>query len=336
MNICVLIPAFNEEKTIVKTLRSVMDAGVGCKDTYVIDDGSRDNTAALAKLFGAKVLRLTNGGKARALRIGFDAFCLRLFYSHVAVLDADSCVSKGYFTAMREAAERYPDAALLCGGPRSLPHNWLTAYRAVEYAVSLGIYREAQSFMGVVNVSPGCASVYRTEVFDTLHFDGDTLVEDMDLTMQLQRRGEKIVYVPDAIVYTQDPSTLRGFIGQIRRWYRGTWQVVRKHRIGRRVAGIDAEMVLMLGEGLMFSLLILLLPVVVYFYPLLLLWSVVFDQAMLLAFTLLVAVRERRIDVIVGFPLFTIPRVLNFYTFLWAFLVERRPREMSWYSVARY
>ena len=59
------------------------------------------------------------------------------------------------------------------------------------------------------------------------------------------------------------------------------------------------------------------------------------DQAILLTYTLLVAIRERRMDVLVAFPLFTIPRTLNMLVFTWAYWAERRQPETRWYSVVR-
>jgi cellulose synthase/poly-beta-1,6-N-acetylglucosamine synthase-like glycosyltransferase len=335
-SICVLIPAYNEQLGIKRTILSCLEAGRAPEDIYVVDDGSKDDTSIVARLLGVNVMTQKNTGKAGALKNGFDGFHLAERYSHLAVMDADSTMRSDYFSEMQTAIDAHPEVALFCGSPRSMPHNWLTAYRAVEYAISLGIYREAQSFMGTINVSPGCASIYRTDIFATLHFDGDTLVEDMDMTIQLQRRKEKILYVADAIVYTQDPKTIWGFLGQVKRWYRGTWQVVRKHKVARHAQMIDVELALMLGEGLGFAALLLAVPYAVYRWPHASAGVFLLDQILMFSLTLLVARRERRWDVIVAFPLFIIPRVLNLFAFSWAFIVERRPKKVQWFSVARY
>lgn len=80
MKVSILIPAFNEEKNIAKTLYGLKEfKNKFCKDhkieadILVIDDGSSDQTAALASKSGAKVVKLTsNRGKGGALREGLN------------------------------------------------------------------------------------------------------------------------------------------------------------------------------------------------------------------------------------------------------------------------
>ena len=65
----IIIPAFNEEKTIKKVVESIKKY---CKNIIVVDDGSFDNTYQQAKKSGAKVIKLkTNQGYDQALEIGF-------------------------------------------------------------------------------------------------------------------------------------------------------------------------------------------------------------------------------------------------------------------------
>ena len=231
---------------------------------------------------------------------------------------------------------RHPDAVVLCGAPRSSPYNWLTAWRAVEYAISLGIYRQAQAAMSAITVAPGCASLYRADTFKSLDFSGGTLVEDMDWTMQIHRRGLRLAYVPDAVVSTQDPGTISDYIGQISRWYRGTWQVMKRHRLCRHTQPIDWEMGLLAGEGLLFAVCVALLPLFLWFAPLVTGTVLVLDQVLLLSITLLVALRLRRWDILMAFPLFSIPRVCNTFVFLSTFVTSLRTTAITpWFSVRR-
>ena len=69
ISITVVIPAYNEEKTIGNIVEELKQNGY---DVLVIDDGSVDNTAKVAKEAGAKVIRhSTNRGYIEALRTGF-------------------------------------------------------------------------------------------------------------------------------------------------------------------------------------------------------------------------------------------------------------------------
>jgi glycosyltransferase involved in cell wall biosynthesis len=84
-DIGVVIPAFNEERTIDKTIKALKQ--VACIDRIlVVDDGSSDSTAELASESGAEVLKLPqNSGKGHAMKMGYEALpCSVLIF-----LDAD-------------------------------------------------------------------------------------------------------------------------------------------------------------------------------------------------------------------------------------------------------
>jgi len=86
--VLIIIPAFNEEKSLGKLLKKVSSVS-SLKDVLVVDDGSQDNTAIIAKKAGSRVLsQKTNQGKGLALRAGFD-FALKSGYDAVVTMDAD-------------------------------------------------------------------------------------------------------------------------------------------------------------------------------------------------------------------------------------------------------
>ncbi|MBC7347467.1 MAG: glycosyltransferase [Clostridia bacterium] len=71
MSVTVVVPAYNEERTIGAVVEAARAAGPLVREVIVVDDGSTDDTAARAQLTGARVLRLPfNTGKARALSAG--------------------------------------------------------------------------------------------------------------------------------------------------------------------------------------------------------------------------------------------------------------------------
>ena len=227
--ICVLIPAFNDAAVIKRCIESVMAAGVDARHIYVVDDASTDETRDVVWGFvGINVLvnshqRGRMGGVADAVA----HFRLEERYEYFAILDADSHVATDYFTEILVRFLEYPEAVLVCGTPRSERHNWFTAYRAYEYALTLRLYRLARL---VVTVAPGCASVYRTHALHQLEWEGD-----VDQTVQVrQRHLGQIVYARNALVYTTDPPTLRDYINELTRWYRGSWQVLRLRGVAFR------------------------------------------------------------------------------------------------------
>ena len=83
---CVVIPAFQAEKTIGGLVHQVRQQGLAA---VVVDDGSSDRTAQIASAEGALVIsHLRNEGKGRALRTGFE-YALRSKYDGIITMDGD-------------------------------------------------------------------------------------------------------------------------------------------------------------------------------------------------------------------------------------------------------
>jgi poly-beta-1,6-N-acetyl-D-glucosamine synthase len=337
---CVVIPAFNEALLIRRCIDSVIRAGVAAAHIYVIDDASTDGTAEIARASGVNLLsdgrkRGKLGGISEALR----NFALADRYEYFAILDADSHVAPDYFNEVLVRFLEDTETVLVCGAPRSESYNWLTAYRAYEYAVTLRLYRQGQHAMGVITVAPGCASVYRTRILSKLEWDSKTLVEDMDLTVQVHRRRlGKIAYTPYAVAYTQDPRTLRDYVGQLTRWYRGTWQVMRLRNVPFGRQRIDAEFGLLLAEGLFFALVTMCLPILWWFWPATVWRWLLIDQAIVLTLAICCALVLKRRDILTCFVVFPFLRIVNSVILLNTFWLEvvRRQHTQEWFTVARY
>ena len=339
--VCVVIPAFDEERLVGQCVESVLAAGVGANQVFVVNDCSTDRTRAVVAAFaGVQIVdNPTRLGKVRGLQHAIDRYKLAERFEFMAVLDADSHVSAGYFTAVVSAFRSHPDTVLVCGSPRSERANWLTAFRALDYAMGDFVYRRGQQVLGVITVAPGCASTYRTSVVPLLDWNGGTLVEDMDLTIQVHRKRLGTVrYVADALSYTQDPRRLGDYIGQITRWYSGTWQVMRLHRLPFGRQRIDIEIAFLAGEGLVYSAVTLLLPLVALFSPSLVWRWLVLDQLIMLATALVCACRLRRLDVLLWSPTFMVLRLINSVLWLRTFWTEivRRHTLTQWFTPERY
>ena len=86
--VLIIMPAWNESESIGNTIREVFEFGPPC-DVLVVDDGSRDNTAQVARAAGATVLQLPfNMGVGGAMRTGFK-YAKSHGYSQVIQVDAD-------------------------------------------------------------------------------------------------------------------------------------------------------------------------------------------------------------------------------------------------------
>ncbi len=337
--LCVIVPAKDDGRVIARTLRSILAARVLPSDVYVIDDGSSDGTGEIAKGYGVNVIRnQRNLGKANAIARGVREFSLVDRYNIISLMDADTTVSQNYYAEVRKGFED-PEVALVCGRAKSVPYNWLTAYRCFGYFVTHFVYRGAQSNMGVVNVAPGCASSYRSDVFRQLDWNRDTLVEDMDVTVQVHRKGlGKIVYCPKARVFTQDPRTLRDYVKQMYRWYTGTWQVGIKYRILPGWTWLDCEYKLLMGEGLVFASMMALTPLWLALWPLRTLAAMGCDLLVTTAIAALCGLMDKRFDVVAASPAYPLMRFVDCGVLLYSFwkTVVQRQNVQKWFAVQRY
>jgi poly-beta-1,6-N-acetyl-D-glucosamine synthase len=342
-NVCVIVPARNEAAVIETTLRSLLTAGIPQEQIYLVDDCSSDGTGAIGLRLGVNVLRNDpNLGKAHAIARVVDTFKLSERFELIALMDADTLVDKGYFAAMRKAFDD-PEVVTACGRPKSQPCNWITAYRANGYWSTHVIFRKAQSKVRVISVAPGCATVYRASIWPELDWSKDTLVEDVDVTLQIYaKKLGRIIYVPEAVVYTQDPQTMRDYTKQMLRWSTGNWQVYRKHKLYLLKRRIDWEFLLLFGEGLISSILYLVMMFGLFVAMLADIHTsyVIFlvNSALVSAFALVAAIAERRIDIFLASPLFPLIRIYDSWVFVWSFwkVIIRRKAATVWFSPARY
>jgi cellulose synthase/poly-beta-1,6-N-acetylglucosamine synthase-like glycosyltransferase len=226
----VLIPAYNEEKVIGRTIESVLEAIYPEKEIIVVDDGSRDQTYRIAQGFsnrGVEVIHRPNGGKATALNHG-------LLFARgeiIVIVDADSQITRNTLLELVRPF-RDPDVAAVAGNIKVLNRcNLLTRCQALEYIASINIYRRALDVFGSVTVVPGALGAYRREVLvGGGVYDPDTLVEDFDVTVKALKSGKIVLASTTAVSYTEAPVTVADLFRQRMRWYRGNFQTLWKHR----------------------------------------------------------------------------------------------------------
>jgi len=224
IKISVLIPCRNEERSIKATVESCLNQSRKPDQIVVVNDGSTDRTADILALFGDKIqvvtIKKATGNKSYAQEYG-----LKFVTSDVFVTtDGDTMLDKDF---IKYIEEDFQDESIIsvAGYVRSMKYNWLTACRAFEYAVGQNLHKLAQSNINFLFVIPGAAGGFRTSDFRKhISFDHDTLTEDLDFTYRLHKKSLNILYDRRAIVFTQDPTTLKAYLNQMRRWFGGGWQ----------------------------------------------------------------------------------------------------------------
>ncbi len=235
--VSVLIAAWNEAKVIDATVeRWTCQRGLDF-EVLVGDDGSTDGTAqaliAAANLkadrdgefrgrvngIDVRLVPLAHGGKGATL----NALARRARHPVLVTTDADTTPAPH---ALARLAEAFDDRAVDCAtgvvSIRNGRSNWLLAHQSVEYVKNVWA-RIAWSSLGVLEQVPGALTAIRAERFDDVGgFPTDSLTEDYELTFRLMTRGAPVVVtVLGAQVFTDGPSTVRGFVRQRTRWFAG-------------------------------------------------------------------------------------------------------------------
>jgi cellulose synthase/poly-beta-1,6-N-acetylglucosamine synthase-like glycosyltransferase/peptidoglycan/xylan/chitin deacetylase (PgdA/CDA1 family)/spore germination protein YaaH len=234
--VAVLIPAYNEEKVIVRTVRAALNSDYPNLRVVVIDDGSHDRTLEVARnAFSAeeragRVLILTkaNAGKAEALNYGIEHIGdAELFVG----IDADTIIASD---AISRLVPHFinPKVGAIAGNAKVGNRvNLWTRWQALEYITSQNFERRALDVLGAVSVVPGAIGAWRVSaVREAGCFQIDTVAEDADLTMALLRRGYRVEYEDMALAYTEAPVNANGLMRQRFRWSFGILQAVFKHR----------------------------------------------------------------------------------------------------------
>ena len=265
--LALLLPGHNEELIIATTIKSAIAAGQSKRDIYVVDDASDDQTRKIAvSLLGKQnVLTVKRSGKALAVKKAIKKFGIEENYQWLHIADADSIFSADYFRVYRKKLD-HKKYAVAVGFVQSLRGNWLCTYRALSYTFSQHVNRRIQSKLGMISVFPGPITCFRTDILSKLDFEAKTMTEDFDITLQVHRYNlGKILYIPQAVNYTQDPQTLKDFCKQTQRWQRGFFQGVKKYHIGLHSQRIDVSLGFQMLQTAFFMLqLLILIPLIVW------------------------------------------------------------------------
>jgi len=246
--VAVLIPAYNEEKVIARTIRSVLMSNYKNIRVVVIDDGSTDATYKVATETYAKeiadgrltVLTKPNGGKAEALN-----FALQTTDEEVYVgIDADGVIAHDAITRLVCHFANPAIGAVAGNAKVGNRVNLWTRWQALEYITSQNFERRALDLFDVVMVVPGAIGAWRTAAVKAGGaYHPDTVAEDADLTMNLLEQGYQVIYEDQALAFTEAPVNANGLARQRFRWSFGILQAIYKHKAAitkRRAMGLFA------------------------------------------------------------------------------------------------
>ncbi|MBP6866254.1 MAG: glycosyltransferase family 2 protein [Candidatus Pacebacteria bacterium] len=222
--VTVMVPCWNEEKTVARTVESLLAMNYP-KDKltlFVIDDGSTDSTWSVIQQFNkyenVRTFTKENGGKHTALNLGLKETTSEF----VACLDADSFADPESLIRIMSYFEATPDVmavspSVIVESPQSL----IQKAQKAEYDMSVYI-KKMLGFLGAIHVTPGPLTVFKKKVFDDLGpYRKAHNTEDMEIAYRMQKNGYKIEQCNDAYIYTNTPKTVKKLFKQRVRWIYG-------------------------------------------------------------------------------------------------------------------
>ncbi len=221
--VSVIVPCFNEEKTVAKTLDSLLDLDYPKEslEIIVVNDGSTDGTLEALKKYeempSIYIYSKENGGKHTALNFGLSKAKGEL----AGCLDADSFAHE---KSLKRIVSRFENPEVMAVTPAIVIHEPKTIIQRIQkIEYTWGVFtRKMLSFMGAIYVTPGPFSIFRTEVFRTLGgYKHAHHTEDFELALRMQSHHHKIENAHDAFVYTVGPKNINTLYTQRLRWSYG-------------------------------------------------------------------------------------------------------------------
>jgi len=205
----VLIPSYNEARTIGEIASGLRAKGLVA---YVIDDGSIDRTAEIARSAGAVVVRhKENRGKGASLREGFRHI-LKKGFEKVLLMDGDGQHSlddiDSFFEVMRRTGadmvigDRMHDTA-------SMPYVRVLTNRFMSWVISV--------MAGQKVPDSQCGyRLIRTAVLEKAGLETSNYEIESELIISAARNGFKIASVPIRTVYGSEKSRINPVTDTVR------------------------------------------------------------------------------------------------------------------------
>ena len=230
--VSVVIPAYNEAKVIEASVRRVLASTGVTLEIVVVDDGSKDGTsdvitAAFANEPRVHLITQANAGKAAAVNNGIAAAKGEI----IIALDADTQFEAETISRLVRWFVR-PEIGAVAGNAKvGNRFNFVTKWQGVEYVTSQNLERSALAMFGAMMVVPGAVGAWRRAALAEVGgYPENTLAEDQDLTIAIQRKGWEVAYDQEAVAWTESPESFGSLMKQRFRWAFGTLQCLWKHQ----------------------------------------------------------------------------------------------------------
>jgi len=228
--VTVLVPAYNEEKTIRHTISTLLESEYRDMEIIVVNDGSTDDTeGAIRDYIDSGEIRYidkSNGGKASALNMGIEAATGEV----ILFTDADSRFEPDTVTKMSRWFGD-PSIDAVCGNDSVLhPGTYIQKFLAVTTHIGTGFVRRALSVMRSLPIITGNLGAVRTAVLREIGGFREIWGEDLEITFRLYRNRKRIIFDPEPKVIAECPGSLTGLWKQRIRWVRSYLKIAFLHK----------------------------------------------------------------------------------------------------------
>jgi len=226
-SVSIIVAGRNEEKVIGSTIESLLNLPYENKEIIVVDDNSTDRTFEICRKYARKgQIRLfrNNSKTGRAGRPVASNFGFRVSTGEFIIsVDADTSYD---FDIIEKMIGPFHDKKVgaVAGNlkVRNIGKSIWTNFQAVEYLISIGLWKRWTSLFNVTMQASGAFGAFRREaILDFKGWDPE-LAEDADISLKVRKCGWNIVFAPYAIAMTTVPETLKVLVNQRIRWDKGT------------------------------------------------------------------------------------------------------------------
>ena len=223
--VSIIVPAYNERKHIGDTIENLKKIDYKKKEIIIVNDGSTDKTAEIAKKSGVRVVSVKKGGKARALNYAIQIARGEI----IATVDADSYPEKDILLKSVPFFQNKKVVAVTTKIYVKNKKSLIAKIQEIEYGmISWG--RKVSEYIESIWATPGPMSLYRKSVLKEVGgFDEKNATEDIEIAWRLLSKGYKIRMSPGK-TYTNVPSTFRKWWHQRIRWNIGGMQTFNKYK----------------------------------------------------------------------------------------------------------
>ena len=202
MRTAIVIPAHNEAKTIGDLVKTIIELG---HEVIVVDDGSIDDTAILAKTQGAKVLSThQKSGKGNALRLAFSQ-ALQQNYDAVITLDGDGQHSPkdiGHFLECHQKARADIVNGDRMHNPSGMPWLRRMTNRFMSWMISLVCHQQ------VSDTQCGFRLI-TTQVLKSIKLQCNDFEIETEILIKASKKGFRIASVPIQTIYRDEVSKIK-------------------------------------------------------------------------------------------------------------------------------